>query len=72
MNDFMRGGRGCLKWDGKPCSEQFATEHVIEIRLSMMALSSNELDFVFMGQIVASTNTSESLSTENIMRVLKG
>ena len=65
MSDFMRSGCGCMKWSGKPCCQQFTLEHVAEIRQGMMTLSSNELDLILMGQILANSNTSESVSTEH-------
>ena len=62
--DFMTNGCGCMKWKGNPCSEKFTQEYIRETRLNMRVLTTTELDCVLMGQIMASCNTSESVSTE--------
>ena len=57
VQQFMQRGCGCRKWDGKPCSQQFLIDYVKNTRLAFMDLSSTELDLLVMGQLLATTNT---------------
>ena len=61
VEEFMRKGCSCTKWSGKPCSQQFTTEHVKTLRLSFKELTRNELDLVLMGQLMATANTSDTI-----------
>ena len=61
VEEFMRRGCSCTKWDGKPCSQQFTTEYVKSLRLSFKELTRNELDLVLMGQLMATANTSDTI-----------
>lgn len=68
VDDFLSSGCGCQKWKGKSCSMQFNNTHVLDVRLSMRALTRDELDLVVMGQLMAGANISESVSTKSYHR----
>ena len=59
ISTFMSFGCGC----SKRCSSQFSTEHVISVRASCAELSNSELDMAILGQLMASVNTSQAVST---------
>ena len=62
---FMANGCGCRRLNGRPCSQQFTTEYVSEVRSSFLELSRSDLDMVLLGQIMASMNLSDTVVTES-------
>ena len=60
---FVNAKCGCKLWNGSKCSLQFSKSDIESARLSCFALSHSELDMVVLGQIMAKSNTSSSIST---------
>ena len=58
---FASVGCGC----SKKCSSQFSLSYIRDMRAQCYDLSHNELDLVLLGQLVASTNTSEKVVVES-------
>lgn len=58
---YMAKGCGCLLNNGQQCSSQFTTEYVLDVRASCLELTRNELDMVLLGQLMASTDLSETV-----------
>ena len=65
MTQFMAKGCGCKKCNGRPCSLQFYTNHVQQMRTSCFALSHSELDIALLGQLSALMNTSADVIVES-------
>ena len=65
VEDFMRESCGCKKWDGKPCSGQFHPLYVKVTRLNFSELTTEQLDLVIMGQLIANSSTSDTVVTES-------
>lgn len=59
VSAFMASGCGCIK----QCSKQFSVEYMTSVRESCAKLTNTELDMAILGQLMASTNTSTSVST---------
>ena len=58
---FASAGCGC----SKKCSSQFSVDYVRDIRAQYYDLTRSELDMVLLGQLMASTNTSEKVVVES-------
>ena len=58
---FASAGCGC----SKKCSSQFSVDYVRDIRAQCYDLTHSELDMVLLGQLMASTNTSEKVVVES-------
>ena len=58
---FASVGCGC----SKKCSSQFSLSYIRDMRAQCYDLSHNELDLILLGQLVASTNTSEVVVVES-------
>ena len=58
---FTSVGCGC----SKKCSSQFSLSYIRDMRAQCYELSHNELDLVLLGQLVASTNTSEMVVVDS-------
>ena len=58
---FASAGCGC----SKKCSSQFSVDYVPDIRAQCYDLTHSELDMVLLGQLMASTNTSEKVVVES-------
>ena len=56
---------GCKKWNGKPCSGQFDPMYVRATRLNFRELTNEQLDMAIMGQIIANSDSSETVFTES-------
>ena len=65
VRHFMANGCGCQRLNGRPCSQQFTTEYVLEVRSFCLELSRSELDMVLLGQMMASMNFSNTIGTES-------
>ena len=65
VDEFMSLGCGCKLSNGSPCSNQFTTAYVKDIRLTLSELTTTELDLVLMGQLMANSNTSDVVVTES-------
>ena len=63
VSEFMTSGCGCAKAKGQPCLRQFSPEYVKSVRESCAELTRGELDMVILGQLMASVNTSTTVST---------
>ena len=63
MSEFMTSGCGCAKAKGQQCLRQFSPEYVKSVRESCAELTWGELDMVILGQLMASVNTSTTVST---------
>ena len=61
VTNFVATGCSCTK----RCSSQFSKDHIQSMRANCLQLSHNELDMVLLGQLVASTNTSDKVVTES-------
>lgn len=59
VSKFMSMGCGCVK----RCSTQFSLEYVRSVRRQCAELEHAELDMAILGQLMASTNTSFTVST---------
>ena len=58
---FVATGCSCAK----RCSSQFSKEYIQSMRAQCFDLSRNELDMVLLGQLIASTNTSNKVVQES-------
>ena len=58
---FASAGCGC----SKKCSSQFSVNYVRDIRAQCYDLTHSELDMVLLGQLMASTNTSEKVVVDS-------
>ena len=58
---FASAGCGC----SKKCSSQFSVNYVRDIRAQCYDLTHSELDMVLLGQLMASTNTSQKVVVES-------
>ena len=58
-------GCGCKNWNNKPCSFQFSSDYITEVRSSCASLARKELDMVILGQIMALSNFSEITYNKN-------
>ena len=58
---FASVGCGC----SKKCSSQFSLSYIQDMRAQCYELSHNELDLVLLGQLVASTNTSDMVVVDS-------
>lgn len=56
---------GCQLWNGRSSSLQFSLEHVLDVCSQCATLSHNELDMVLLGQLMATSNTNDSIVTES-------
>ena len=65
VKQYMERGCGCLKFNGKSCSQQFSLAHVTEVRASCFELTKDELDMVILGQVMAGMNLSDSVVVES-------
>ena len=65
VEDFMGESCGCKKWNGKPCSGQFDPMYVRATRLNFRELTNEQLDMAIMGQIIANSDSSETVFTES-------
>lgn len=65
VEEFMSRGCSCTKWNGKACSQKFTVDYVKKTRLSFRTLTTNELDLVIMGQLIATSNTEAFTNAEN-------
>ncbi len=68
---FLRVGCGCHLWNGNNCSRQFTQEHVEEVRSQCASLSNNELDMVLLGQLMAASNSRDTISKQPKITRLK-
>ena len=59
VSKFMSMGCGCVK----RCSKPFSLEYVRSVRRQCTELEHAELDMAILGQLMASTNTSFTVST---------
>ena len=59
VSSFMANDCGYTK----KCSKQFSIEYMVSVRESCAELTHGELDMGILGQLMASTNTSTSVST---------
>ena len=57
--EFLAQGCGCKSWNKKPCSFQFSSDYITEVRSTCASLAREELDMVILGQIMALSNCSE-------------
>ena len=68
VSDFVSVGCGCSKWKGKQRSKQFSDNYFKSVRGSCAELSRSELDLVVLGQLLACTNQSLGVVTEQRSR----
>lgn len=61
VDKFLRRGCGCQTWNGRQCSIQFSIDHVQQVRASCLELTHNELDMAILGQLAATTHTSDKV-----------
>ena len=66
LTRFLQKGCGCRRFKGQPCFQQFTRAHYEAVRADCAALSSNELDLVLMGQIMALLSNSSLTQTSAI------
>ncbi|XP_065901333.1 uncharacterized protein [Dysidea avara] len=59
--EFVVNTCGCKKTDGRPCSSQFTTEHLIEMRAQASLMTHDELDMVILGSLMTTLNRSENI-----------
>ena len=59
--EFVSTGCSC----SKQCSSQFSSGYIQDMRAHCLELSRNELDMVLLGQLIASTNTSNKVAKES-------
>ena len=62
VTQFMTSGWGCKKARGTQFYQQFTHEYVTSVGQSCAELTHSELDMTILGQIVASVNTSGTVS----------
>ena len=58
VTDFIVKGCGCKSWNNKPCSFQFSSDHVTEVRSLCASLTREELGMVILGQLMTLSNYS--------------
>ena len=63
VEEFMSKGCGCQYFKRRPCSLQYSLDYVLTMRVNCTELSRKELNLVIIGQVMAFTNSSESLAT---------
>ena len=61
VSQFKATGCSCVK----RCSSHFSLDYIQSMRTQCLKLSRNELDMVLLGQLIASTNTSDNIALES-------
>ena len=64
LKALLAEGCGCKRAGGKPCSTLFSVEHFLSIRLQCAELTREELDFVLLGQIMATLSDGPHTTAE--------
>ena len=65
VEQFMSRGCGCQYFKGRPCSLHYSLDYVLTVRANCTQVPRNELDLVILGQVMAFTNSSETLVTDS-------
>ena len=65
VRQFMVNSCRCQWFNGKQCSQQFTTEHVLEVRSCCLELSRTELDMVLLRQVMATMNLRDTVVTDS-------
>ena len=65
VTEFLAKGCGCKSWNNKPCSFQFSSDYITEVRSSCASLAHKELDMVILGQRMALSNFTEITYDKN-------
>ena len=65
VTEFLAKSCGCKSWNNKPCSFQFSSDYITEVRSYCASLAREELEMVIHGQIMALSNLSEITYNKN-------